>query len=377
MRLFRILFSVALLFLFTGVNARTTYNFNSGWLVSTGDTPEAINPDYDDSAWQPGVLEAISRDAAGQEVSRHSLVTAGAPARLSLTHVGDPTGMKADGADIALLQVEVVDAQGRRYPLDNSEVTFALDGPAEWLGGIAQGPDNYIMSKILPVECGVNRVMIRSTGLPGTISVTATAHGLQPASVTLESHPVDVAGGLSTDLPGRDLAGNLELGPTPSSPSYSDRLHTVNIISAKAGSNTADTARSYNDNETDEWSSSDSLADAWITYTLERQAAVSDIALKLTGWRNNRYPLQVYAGDTLVWEGVTDRSLGYIHIDPAAPVKADNYTLRLKGAASATASTGVGELAGGPANQLESTAGKGTQKRLRIVEVEFLEPANK
>ncbi len=361
------------------------------YVVSTADDVELLlnghslghgNRSYDflftfpDVVWEAGTLEAVSRDASGKEVSRHSITTAGAPQRLLITPVGDHTAIKADGADIALFQVEVVDTDGHRCPLDNTEVTFTINGPAEWLGGIAQGPDNYILSRTLPVECGVNRVMVRSTELPGAISVTATADGLQPATIMLESVPVNVEGGLSADLPGRDLEGNLTLGPTPASPSYSDRLRTVNITSAQAGSNESDTSRSYDDNETTEWSSSDNLTDAWITYSLERPAAISDIALKLTGWRNNRYPLQVYAGDTIIWEGVTDRSLGYVHINPATPVVSDKYTLRLKGAASSAASTGVGELAGGKANQLESTGGKGTQKRLRIVEIEFLEPAN-
>jgi len=34
-------------------------------------------------------------------------------------------------------------------------IHFDLKGPAEWRGGIAQGPENYILSKDLPVEGGV------------------------------------------------------------------------------------------------------------------------------------------------------------------------------------------------------------------------------
>ena len=50
---------------------------------------------------------------------------------------------------------------------------FELDGAAEWRGGMAQGPDNYILSTQLPVECGVNRVLIRSLTTPGRIKLIA------------------------------------------------------------------------------------------------------------------------------------------------------------------------------------------------------------
>ena len=48
----------------------------------------------------------------------------------------------------------------------------------EWGGGIAQGPDNFILSKTLPVENGVNRVIIRSTTKAGKVTFRATAEGL-------------------------------------------------------------------------------------------------------------------------------------------------------------------------------------------------------
>ena len=71
-------------------------------------------------------------------------------------------------------------------------IQFELAGPAEWRGGIAQGPDNYILAKRLPVECGVNRVLIRSTPAPGRIILTARSEGLEPASIDIQSRPVPV-----------------------------------------------------------------------------------------------------------------------------------------------------------------------------------------
>lgn len=94
---------------------------------------------FDKVAYQPGKLEAVSYDGKGKEVSRYTLFTAGEAACLKLTAVQNPEGFHADGADMALLQVEVVDKDGRRCSLDNRTVRFTLKGEAEWRGGIAQG----------------------------------------------------------------------------------------------------------------------------------------------------------------------------------------------------------------------------------------------
>jgi beta-galactosidase len=53
----------------------------------------------------------------------------------------------------------------------------------------------------LDTECDINRVAIRSTLKPGTITVTATRKGLTGASVKIESGKVEISGGLMTDEP--------------------------------------------------------------------------------------------------------------------------------------------------------------------------------
>ena len=53
----------------------------------------------------------------------------------------------------------------------------------------------------LDTECGINRVAIRSTLTPGTITVTATREGLTPATVKIEAKPVEIVDGLQRTLP--------------------------------------------------------------------------------------------------------------------------------------------------------------------------------
>ncbi len=359
------------------------------YVVSTGEEVELFlngeslgkgNRDYnflftfDKVAFKPGKLEAVSYDKKGKEVSRCTLATAGEPANLKLTVIQNPDGFQADGADMALIQVEVVDREGKRCPLDNRIIKFDLKGEAEWRGGIAQGENNYILSKNLPVECGINRVFVRSTTKAGKIILTAKAKGLPDASVLLETIPVTIKDGLGTYLPQYTLKGRFDKGETPRTPSYKDTKKEVRIVSAKAGANTQDVEKSYDDNELSEWGNDGALSTAWITYKLERVAEINDICLKLRGWRRNSYPLEVYAGKTLIWKGNTDKSLGYIHLE-TIPVRTDEITISLKGSATESDAFGeIVEVAATVTNKMELQDNKQKGKRyLKIIEVEFLE----
>ena len=77
---------------------------------------------FDSVQWEKGTIEAISYDEQHKELSRHSLQTVGEPERLKLTLMHSPQGVFADGADIAMVQVEVVDGNGERCPLANHKI---------------------------------------------------------------------------------------------------------------------------------------------------------------------------------------------------------------------------------------------------------------
>jgi len=328
---------------------------------------------FDNVAFKPGKLEAVSYNKAGKEISRYAVNTAGEPASLKLTAIQNPEGFHADGADMTLIQVEVVDKDGQRCPLDNRTIQFTLKGQAEWRGGIAQGKNNHILDTNLPVECGINRALIRSTTAAGKVTLTAQAKGLLSASLTLETVPVKVTGGLSTYLPQATLKGRLDRGETPSTPSYKDSKKGVRIVSAKAGSNNNDAEKSYDDIELTEWKNDGKLSTAWITYTLERDAEIDDICIKLQGWRSRSYPLEVYAGNTLIWSGNTDKSLGYIHLNVEKPVRANTITIRLKGNTSDKDAFGqIIEVEAIAANTMELEKSS-SKHQLRIIEAEFLE----
>lgn len=334
---------------------------------------------FDKIAFTPGVLEAVGYND-GKEAARMQLRTAGRPAKLKLSAIQHPKGWKADGADLVLLQVEVADAEGNRCPLANNLIHFMVEGPAEWRGGIAQGSDNYILSEKLPVECGVNRALLRSSVTAGKVVVRAEAEGLASTSLELVSSPVEVQNGLSTYIPGDDLEGSLDRGETPLSPSYIDRAVDVAVLSAEAGINTEEACKSCDDNELSEWKNDGKASTAWIKYHLERIARVDEVCMKLTGWRMRSYPLEIYAGDELIWSGETEKSLGYVHLK-VKPVPASEITIRLKGSSKEDDAFGqIVEVAAPVANELDlfkAKDGDKTNHELRIVEVEFKENLNR
>jgi beta-galactosidase len=146
-------------------------------------------------AFEPSKISAVAT-ANGKVVAQDEIETADDAKAIKLTPIVGPDGLQANGSDVALFDVEVVDAQGRRCPTDDARVDFKVDGPAIWRGGYNSGIPNSVNNLYLNTECGINRVAIRSTLQPGTITLTATRDGLAPATVTVESKPVVITDGL-------------------------------------------------------------------------------------------------------------------------------------------------------------------------------------
>ena len=347
---------------------------------------------FSDVAFEAGRLEAKASDG-----SSYTIETAGEPCQLRLSAIENPQGFKADGADMALLQVEVLDRQGRRCPLDDRMVHFEVNGEVQWVGGIAtrnnkdylkassrkdpnlldsanerNSSDNYVGLYDLPVECGVNRVLVKSTTNAGDINVSVCADGVRPAYLTLRTQAVDVP----AYMPQLSLKPRLTRGETSLTPSYTDSYVSVGIAGVTGGCNADNLANTYDDNELTEWKSDGSKENAWITYHLDRKASVSEIVLKLTGWRSKCYPLEVWAGKRKVWEGITPATLGYVHLCVEQPVAASDLTIRMVAPVQDSSKFGlVKELAGGAANEMDRVKSAKGKVELRIVEADLLEKA--
>jgi beta-galactosidase len=165
---------------------------------------------WNEIAFEPGEVKVVAmRD--GREVASQVKETAGEPVALKLTPILAPGGWRADGSDIALVDFEVVDAQGRRCPTDQARVDFDISGPAVWRGGYNSGTEDSTNHLHLDTECGINRVSIRSSLKAGEVKLTAHRDGLKSATLRLETMPVSLRDGvldvrpaiLATTLPRR------------------------------------------------------------------------------------------------------------------------------------------------------------------------------
>jgi beta-galactosidase len=98
--------------------------------------------------YSPGLLLARGYDN-GREILTDKVETTGAPAAIQLTPYRST--IRADGEDVAVITVQVNDAQQRAVPDANNEITFAISGPGKIIG-VGNGdpsshePDKFVES---------------------------------------------------------------------------------------------------------------------------------------------------------------------------------------------------------------------------------------
>jgi beta-galactosidase len=189
---------------------------------------------FPDVAFAPGEIKAVAYNN-GNPAATYSIHTAGAPVALRMTSITGPDGLQADGSDIALIDVEAVDANGQRCPTFNGQVDFTCDGPAIWRGGYDSGVPGSIGQKSLDIESGINRVAIRSTLTPGDISVTATCAGLKPATIVVPSRSFAVTDGYSQTMPATPTVALAATHPDWTALASATPPMTVTAASATAG----------------------------------------------------------------------------------------------------------------------------------------------
>lgn len=168
-----------------------------------------------------GSVSAKAYDYQGRLVAEDEIRTAGEPARIELTPVCGETGLLADGADAAYIDIAVLDEEGNLCPLCDGKISFSLEGPAQFLGGYNSGrfkgpdkDDNVIHKDYVYAECGTNRVFLRAGREAGEITVTASMEGAGGKTITARVvlHSVSaITQELCAELPGR-LSGNAREG---------------------------------------------------------------------------------------------------------------------------------------------------------------------
>ncbi len=171
---------------------------------------------FKDVKFETGEIKAVA-SLEGKPIATDTIKTIGEPKSLKLTAITGPGGLRADGSDIALIDAEAVDANGQRCPTFQQRFDFTCTGAGIWRGGYNSGKEHSTNNPYVDLECGINRVAVKSTLTPGTITVEATVQGLPPASIQIVSRPVSIHDGLSDELPALPAQEELK-HPAPTDP---------------------------------------------------------------------------------------------------------------------------------------------------------------
>jgi beta-galactosidase len=139
--------------------------------------------------WAPGAIEARG-SKGGQVVMTTKRETTGAAARLVMKP--DRQGVLADGEDVAMLAVEVQDAQGRVLPMTDNVVKFRVAGAGKLIGVGNGDPTDHEsdLGTVRKAFCGYCMALVQSAKTAGSMTVEAESEGLSSASVTIAAKEV-------------------------------------------------------------------------------------------------------------------------------------------------------------------------------------------
>jgi beta-galactosidase len=103
----------------------------------------------------------------------------------------DRARIAADGEDVSLVAVEVVDAQGRVVPVAANEVSFKVSGSGKLLGvanGDASSHESDKADKRRAFN-GLAMAIVQAGKQAGELRVEASSPGLESATVTVTCDP--------------------------------------------------------------------------------------------------------------------------------------------------------------------------------------------
>lgn len=149
---------------------------------------------YPNVTYQPGNLTARAYDGAGTLLAERVVATVGAPAALQLAIDAGAEGIAADGEDVALVRVTVVDAAGRLVPNASPLLSFTATG-AGAIYGVGNGnPNDHSPDKPVnmppggvtrPAFNGLCRVIVQAGTAPGAITLSVSSPGLTGATISV------------------------------------------------------------------------------------------------------------------------------------------------------------------------------------------------
>ncbi len=142
------------------------------------------------ATWQvpygAGVLRAVGYNG-NKKIKVAELQTASEPTQIKLS--ADRTEIKNNGQDLSYITVELLDEKGIRNPKAENLVKFEIDGPGTIVGVGNANPvslESYQQPQRKAWQ-GRCMVIIKSDKNSGPITVKASAEGIKPSSIVINS----------------------------------------------------------------------------------------------------------------------------------------------------------------------------------------------
>lgn len=136
--------------------------------------------------YAPGVIEARGfKDGRALPPVRRE--TAGRGTRIELTT--DRTRLAADGEDVAMLAVRILDARDRPVPQAAEPVTFEVEGRGRIIGVGNGNPTSHEPDRVSHRRTfnGLVQAIYQADRMRGAVTITARAPGLRPATIRLRA----------------------------------------------------------------------------------------------------------------------------------------------------------------------------------------------
>lgn len=167
--------------------------------VTTGD----LHLEWD-VPYEPGLLRAVGRKG-GRVVSEETIRTTGAPAsiRLSVDRGNGQTGdtIRADGRDLALVKIEVLDKDGYPVPDAANNISLSIEGDGHLIGLDNGDPADHTPMKsnrrnlfhglalaVIQSASSATPSSARPPAAPGLIRVQASSPGITGAAIEIKTY---------------------------------------------------------------------------------------------------------------------------------------------------------------------------------------------
>ncbi|MFD1256891.1 beta-galactosidase GalA [Mucilaginibacter terrae] len=140
-----------------------------------------------DAIYQPGRLE-VKGFKQNKLITKEVIETTNKPSLLAL--VSDTQTLKANGTDVAIVNIAVKDNKGRVVPTADNLVKFSIAGPGRIIGVGNGDPSSHDPEKSNQRKAfnGYCQVLIQTNKSPGKILLKATSANLRDAEVILQAY---------------------------------------------------------------------------------------------------------------------------------------------------------------------------------------------